>query len=330
MSYEFNEERRQAFLDQHNCILGKPAGQDVSSRRYFRVQRGEDIQILMEAVPDKVGDDWPGHKMSDFVELGNYLRGQGLRTPEIYDVDYDGGYMLLEDFGDMSFKRAAEERRASQEELYGLATDGLIKIRDMTDIPDLPEYYEGRVHNSHKHIITHAIPHMRGVPNEIGLEEQYLSIWNDIESALEPCKRSFMHIDYHGENLMLIERAQGLNRCGIIDYQEAMIGPCAYDLVNLLEDARIDVPMDIRHAMIERYCAGMNAQERETFENWYRILGTQFHCRVLGLFIRLVHHDGVEKYRPFIPILQKHLHHGLEHPILAPLKAFFNDLGVEF
>lgn len=330
MSNPFNAPRRQAFLDLHNGTLGKSAGQDVSSRRYFWVERGGETQILMEAIPDKIGDDWPGHKMSDFVRIGKFLRAHNLHTPEIYEVDYEGGYMLLEDFGDLSFKRAAEDGVQSREALYTIATDTLIKIRALNDLPDLPDYYKGRIHAAHKDIIKGAIPHYTNHTNLDELETEYLNIWHKIEAQYPPCPQSFMHIDYHGENLMWLPAEEGNNRCGIIDYQEAMIGPCAYDLVNLLEDARIDVPMDIRTAMIARYCADMTAEEREIFTTSYRILGTQFHCRVLGLFIRLVHAEGKEKYRPFIPVLEKHLRDGLQNPILAPLKQFFDDLGMAF
>ncbi len=330
MTHPFDVKRRQEFLDLHNCTLGKPAGQDVSSRRYFWVGRNNRTEILMEAIPDKIGDNWPGHKMSDFVRIGEFLRANTLHTPEIYEVDYEGGYMLLEDFGDISFKRAAEEGTQSREDLYALATDTLIKICDLNDLPALPNYYKGRIHASHKDIIKGAIPHYSSHTNLDALEAEYLKIWREIEKTYPPCPQSFMHIDYHGENLMWLPAEEGTNRCGIIDYQEAMIGPCAYDLVNLLEDARIDVPMDIRTKMIDRYCATMTAEEREIFTAWYRILGTQFHCRVLGLFIRLVHSEGKEKYRPFIPVLEKHLREGLQNPILAPLKRFFDALALDF
>jgi len=330
MSYEFDEAKRQAYLDKHGCNIIKSAGKDVSSRRYFHVECKGKPAILMEAIPDAIGDSWPGHKMCDYVKLGNYLREHGLRTPEIYDVDFEGGYMLLEDFGEMFFAKAAEQGAVSREELYALAVDVLKKMQALTDYPELPAYYEGRIHASHKHIITQALPFLRGEDNPEGLVEQYEDIWRGIESRYPPCPQSFMHIDFHAENLMWLPDAQGTDRCGILDYQEAMIGPCAYDLANLLEDARIDVPQDIRDAMMDRYCEGMSAGEREVFEAWFRILATQFHCRVLGLFIRLVHQEGVEKYRPFIPVLRAHLRRGLQNPVLQPLKAFFDDLAVDF
>lgn len=331
MDCQFDTHRRQVFLEKYCCTLGQPAGQDVSSRRYFWVERSNgDTHILMEAIPDKIGDNSPGHKMSDFVRLGRYLRSHQIYTPEIYEVDYEGGYMLLENFGDMSFKRAAEEGVQSWDTLYGLATDILIKMRHLKDLPELPEYYKGRIHASHKDIISSAILHYTNAGNIKELEREYLDIWATIESQYPACPQSFMHIDYHGENLMWLNAAQGTNKCGVIDYQEAMIGPCAYDLVNLLEDARINVPMDLRAQMIDRYCADMSAEERQIFEAYYRILGTQFHCRVLGLFTRLVHIQGKEKYRPFIPVLEKHLRNGLKSPILKPLKQFFDSLGVMF
>jgi aminoglycoside/choline kinase family phosphotransferase len=328
----FDETRRAAFLSSHGYTLGEAAGQDVSSRRYFRIHSKTDnsVKILMESMPDSAAGASEGHKMADFVRIADYLIQNGLRAPVVDTVDHDGGYMILEDFGTMSFKRAGEESLWPREALYALAADVLVKMRALTDLPDLPEYYDSRIHAGHRDIITYAVPYYTAHQASEDLHGEYWGLWEKIENSLPPCPSGFMHIDYHGENLMVLKDTESTDQCGIIDFQEAMIGPCAYDLVNLLEDARIDVPMDIRTAMIEQYCTGMTADERETFMAWYRILGTQFHCRVLGLFVRLGYLEGNAKYAAFIPILQKHLREGLSDPLLAPIKRFFTKLGLDF
>src|SRR5690606_39152237 len=117
---------------------------------------------------------------------------------------------------------------------------------------------------------------------------------------------------------------------GILDFQGAMAGPMPYDLANLLEDARVDVPGDLRAAMLARYCADMSVQEEQDFRVWYRVLATQFHCRVAGQFIRLSVRDGKERYRAYIPRVAGYIRAGLRDPVLKPLKDWFDGQGIDF
>ena len=142
--------------------------------------------------------------------------------------------------------------------------------------------------------------------------------------------RGFLHIDYHFENLMWVGGKQALARCGVLDFQGAMTGPVPYDLANLLEHARVDVPMDLRMTMMDRYCRTMSSEERETFQNWYRVLATQFHCRVIGQFIRLAVHDDKTRYLSMIPRVAGYINEGLKDPVLAPLAQWFSDHEIDF
>ena len=139
-----------------------------------------------------------------------------------------------------------------------------------------------------------------------------------------------MHIDYHFENLMWMDKKQALARCGVLDFQGAMTGPVPYDLANLLEDARIDVPADLRTTMMDRYCRTMSPEERDVFRSWYRVLATQFHCRVIGQFIRLAVHDDKTRYLSMIPRVAGYIREGLKDPVLAPLAQWFADHEIDF
>ena len=324
--FESRASLRRDFLSRHGWAGARisPVGEDCAFRRYLRLTRGGQTAILMEAVPDGHAIATPGHNILDFVRIGAYLRSLGLHPPEIYEADEKSGYLLLEDFGDTSFK-AAMAGGADRAELYALATDALSHLRTHTragDI-DLPDYYASHVHTGRRRIVDWYMPALHGAKNPDGLVEEYLAVWDGIEKSLPPCPRGFLHIDYHVENLMWLPQAAGLNRCGILDFQGAMTGPLPYDLANLLEDARIDVPPEMRSAMLARYCAGMNPGEKENFENWYRVLATQFHCRVAGQFIRLAVKDGKTRYLAHLPRVAGYLREGLEHPVLSPLKSWF-------
>ncbi|MBU0859485.1 MAG: phosphotransferase [Alphaproteobacteria bacterium] len=308
-----------------------PVGEDSAFRRYFRLTRGTESVILMESVPDGNAIATPGHNMIDFVRISAYLRSIGLCTPQVYDVDDANGYLLLQDFGDISFK-AAMDKQAGRDDLYALATDVLAHLRRSADVDDidLPSYEASHVHTGRRRAVDWYMPAVLKQRNEDGLAEEYLRVWDSIEAGLPPCPRGFLHIDYHFENLMWRPGVTGLERCGILDFQGAMSGPQPYDLANLLEDARVDVPADLRAAMLDRYCADMSAAENDAFRAWYRILATQFHCRVVGQFIRLLVRDGKDRYVAHIPRVAGYIRDGLQDPVLAPLKAWFDAQGVDF
>lgn len=309
-----------------------PVGEDCAFRRYFRLRKGDGkTAVLMEAVPDDAPMATPGHKIGDFIRIGYYLRKIGLNTPAVYDADETTGYVLMEDFGDTSFK-TAREQGADNEALYGLATDVLsaLAAEAAESTIDLPDYYASHVHKGRQRVVDWFMPAVRQEANPDGLVESYLAVWQKIEQDLPPCPQGFLHIDYHAENLMYLPSRKGLFRCGILDFQGAMRGPVPYDLANFLEDVRIDVPEDIRHGMLARFCRDMTAEERESFMAWYRILAMQFHCRVAGQFIRLAVRDGKPRYLAYLPRVCRYIREGLSDPVLTPLAAWFAAQGIDF
>lgn len=338
---------RMSFLERHAWHEAEmtPIGDDSAFRRYFRLRKGAYTIVLMEAVPDGESFATPGHSLRDFARIGAYLRDIGVNAPHLYAVDETNGYMLLDDFGDTSFKIAAGQG-TDKNELYGLATDVLSHLRRnaQPDAITLPDYYASHVHTGRRRIVDWYMPALLEAANAEGLAESYLAVWGEIEAGLPPCPRGFLHIDYHFENLMwlalpsqpspLWEEGKGggaaLQRCGILDFQGAMTGPLPYDLANLLEDARVDVPENLRWMMLGRYCDGMTGPEMEAFEKWYRVLATQFHCRIAGQFIRLAVRDGKDRYLQHLPRVARYLREGLEHPVLAPLKKWFDANGAGF
>lgn len=311
----------------------EPVGEDSAFRRYCRLHHpdGHSV-ILMEAVPDGHPLATPGHSLLDFVRLSAYLRHIGLNAPEVFEADDVDGYLLLADFGDVSFKRAFDTGVESREALYGLAVDTLAWLRAHAREEDvaLPDYYRSHVHTGRRRLIDWYVPAALGRQNPDEMVAEYLSVWDGIEAQLPPVPRGFLHIDYHFENLMLVPGATGLARCGVLDFQGAMAGPVPYDLANLLEDARIDVPEDLRKSMIDRYTQDMNAAEDAAFRAWYRVLATQFHCRVMGQFIRLAVRDGKPRYMAMLPRVAAYIRAGLKDPVLAPLAAWLGGQGVDF
>lgn len=289
-------------------------GQDGSSRRYTRVAKKDRSAILMEAS----GEETPGHSISDFLQVGEWLNSIGLKAPDIYEVGED--FLLLEDFGDVSFKKALDQGHDPRE-LYGLAAEVLDFLSERGCPLKLPDYYESHVHERHRQIIDWYVPAVRKEQNPEDLLDLYSSVWSDIEDSLPSCPQGFVHVDFHAENLMLLGEEKGIRRCGILDFQGAMVGPAPYDFGNLLEDARMDLPEDVRQEILQ--------SRSDEFLAHYRVLTTQFHCRVIGQFIKMAIEDNKTQYLQYVPRVSSYIAKAIEDPVLKPLKQFFEDIKLD-
>lgn len=303
---------------------------DGSARCYFRLEKESgETAILMEAVPDGHELSTIGHKTKDFDRIARFLAKHDCRVPEIYQADHEHGLLLLEDFGDTSFK-ALIEQSGNEDDLYGLATDCLAGFKKLpiSGLPPLPAFFGSHVHEGRRRLADWYAPAVLGRVNPNGFVKHFIKIWDDIEASVPAPQMGFMHIDFHVENLMWLE--QGSNHCGVIDFQGAMYGPLAYDLGNILEDPRNEISRDLRLQMLERYCHDMNVQDKELFMLWYRILATQFHCRVLGQFIKLAIVAGKTQYLQYLPRLCRYITDHLSDPVLRPLKNWCEIHGLDF
>ena len=289
-------------------IFIAPVAQDGSSRSYSRIEKDGHSAIYM----DCAGSATAANDISDFISIGKWLNSTGLNAPDIYEQGQD--YLIIEDFGSTTFKKALASQNAG--ELYALAVDVLNHLRSQKEMPVLPDYYESNVHKGRQRIIDWYAPLVRHQKNPPGFAEEYLAVWNEIEKSLSPAPQGFVHGDFHLENLMWVPDEKGIKRCGIIDFQGAMHGPGAYDLGNLLEDVRIDVPEDVRSHYLDAH--------DDDFKARYRILTTQFHGRVLGQFIKLAAKDHKTGYLQYMPRVQVLIQRALQEPLLQPLKEFLD------
>lgn len=323
-------ERRDEFIRSRGWKFVASVGGDCSSRRYFRIKQGDDTAVLMESVPDDSPDALPGHKIGDFLRIGEWLRLNDLHAPEIYEAEPDRGFVIMEDLGDISFRKALE-KKSNPVPVYMMATDFLIRLRECrVDDIDLPEFSGSRVHVGRRRLVDWYLPFVREEKNSDGLAGEFEKAWQEVEASLEPCEDVFSHIDYHLDNLMWTPMNEGIGCVGIIDFQGAMRGAAAYDVANLLEDARATVPENIRKEMLIRYCHSMNAQDRDNFLRWYRVSATQFHCRVIGQFVKIAVNEGRFEYLKFLPVLASYLKEGLKDPVLKPVKDWFDDQRLDF
>jgi len=297
-----------------------PQGQDWASRRYFRVRTPDHTFILMEAVPDHIQTATMGHKLSAFIKVDEFLHHHGIHAPEIIAEDEQEGYLLLEDFGDTSV-HAAVEHGGDKLKLYAAATDVLIAMRDKLPCNDLdlPKYKDSYIRKGRQRIVDWYIPATRREKNSDDLLAGYLAAWDEVAAKLPAPPVGFIHGDYHLQNLMLLPDGS----CGVLDFQDAMWGPLPYDLANLLESIRVDVPRDVYDAMMKRYGGD------EVFQAWFRVMATQFHCRIIGQVLRLAIVSGKNELLQFMPRIQNYIVEGLKDPVLAPLAKWMKEQKVD-
>lgn len=299
---------------------------DVSPREYFRgVKDGRKCVLML--YPQ--ANDANRAELFDFIRIAEWLNSNGIKSPELIEKNEEKCLALFEDLGEVSFGRALHKNILSPNDLYAMATDVLCVLRDVQPLT-LPFYRDGRVHENRRQLIDYYVTFLRGVRADEAMVQDFLAVWDGIEVELPPCPQGFVHGDFHLENVIYRPDEQGLKRCGVIDFQDALCGPLPYDLVNLLEDARVSVAQDIKVAMVSRYCANMSEGEQQVFRSWYRVLAAQFHGRVLGLFIKLAAEQGRDSYLIHIERLQNYMVESLNDPLLAPLKAWFEKEGVDF
>jgi N-acetylmuramate 1-kinase len=298
-----------------------PLAGDASARRYLRLARGDERAILMDS-PNPAEDVVP------FIAIADILRGLGLSAPEIKAAKPDDGLLLLEDFGDGTFTRLIAQG-ADTTALYRLAVDALAVIhRDFR--PEhaaaitLPRYDADLFIDQVMLLADVYVPAALGrdltAPERSELEQAWRSL---VPDAVE-IGTSLMHRDYHVDNLMRLPGRQGAAACGLLDFQNAGLGPITYDLVSLLEDARRDVPTSLATAMIDHYFAKFPGLDRDAFRRSYAVLGAVRHTRIVAVFARLHLCHGKSEYLQHLPRVWRLLEAKLAEPALAPVRDWFD------
>ena len=298
----------------------RPMGADWSQRRYERLVRGAASAVLMDA---------PGAaaaQVAPFVRIGRLLRDQDLRAPEILAQDLPAGLLLLEDFGDDSHAALLESGTAP-DRLYEAATDVLIHIHrqfDAATAPDLPRYDAGRFREQVMLFADAYLPAALNRPVS-GAERSGLAhAWDEVLRHAVAGPQSLLLRDYHPGNLMRIP-GDGARGVGLLDFQDGGIGPVAYDLVSLLEDARRDVPERVQRAMLARYRAAFPDGDAAGFEHSYAVLGAIRHARIIGRVAELAS-AGTARQLDFLPRVWHQLEAKLAGPALAPVRQWIDRL----
>jgi tRNA threonylcarbamoyl adenosine modification protein YjeE len=318
---------------------------DASIRSYARLNQGGTNFILMNSPrrPDgpPIYDGKPysaavhlAEDVKPFVAIGGALRARGLSAPEIHHADPDGGFLITEDLGQAVFFEGDPPRPMPYR--YEAATDMLAELHREAlpeTLPLTPQAnYSIPVFDTNALLVEIGLmPEWylpdRGVALSESSRKEFVAMWRELlETSVSPA-RTWVLRDFHSPNLIWLEKREGIRRVGLIDFQDTVLGSPAYDLVSLLQDARLDVPEMLELTLLSRYIKARRAADERfdagAFAATYAIMSAQRNTRLLGTFARLNRRDGKPQYRRHQPRIWTYLTRSLEHPALASIKAWY-------
>lgn len=280
----------------------EPLAGDASFRRYFRVRRGDESWVLMDAPPDK-------EDVAPFLSVRGWMADAGLTVPALLAEDKEAGFLLLGDFGDETWARAL----AGGEALAPMMTDALRQLHALqaVSVPaDLPVFDTARMRRECDLYLDWYLPRVAGTVPDAEARASFHAALAPILAAIEALPRVAVHLDYHSRNLMLPPEGLPL---GVIDFQDAVAGPVTYDLASLLYDCYQDYAEETRSDWSLRFFEALPDSLRQAFadgEGWHRIVrltAFQRHIKAIGIFARLAHRDGKRQFLDEIPLTRRHL-----------------------
>ncbi|MCG8325996.1 MAG: phosphotransferase [Thiotrichales bacterium] len=270
----------------------EPASEDASFRKYFRVFSAAGTFILMDAPPDR-------ESCEAFIDITLRLRAAGINAPEIHRQDQQQGFLLLTDLGQHQYLQVLDESNAD-----GLYTDAIATLHRMQNesaVAGLPEYDAALLRDEMQLFSDWLLDRHLGLALNAKQAADLETVYDVLlASALEqPCV--FVHRDYHSRNLMVTAE----HNPGVLDYQDAVLGPVCYDIVSLLKDCYICWPLERRLDWLQRFYSGCSllngSVDYSVVRRWFDLMGVQRHLKASGIFCRLHHRDGKAGFLHDVP-----------------------------
>lgn len=284
------------------------ASADASFRRYFRVTRGEQTWIAMDAPPDK-------EDMRPYISIASMLVDVGVNAPRVLERDLQLGFLLNSDLGSRTYLMDLDAG-ADADRLYEDAIAALVRIqaRGLRHAAQLPPYDDALLRREMALFPDWFCGRHLGLPLEGDDAVAMAGIFDVLSAEALKQPRVFVHRDYHSRNLMVGDGARHGANPGILDFQDAVLGPVTYDLVSLLRDCYVAWPQERVDGWVARFRrdaqregVGVAASEEE-FRRWFDLMGAQRHLKAIGIFARLWHRDGKPGYLKDIPRTLNYVH----------------------
>ena len=291
---------------------------DASFRQYYRATKSDTSYAVMDCPPEK-------ENLESFLLITEKLKNAKLNVPEIFEVNREKGFLVMTDLGDNLYSK-----KLNDETVYCLYTDALeaiVKMQtkvDCSELKDFDKYYE---EENNLFIDWFLKKHLK-TELDAALEKEITLEFNKINSIIKSIPKTFVHRDYHSRNLLITDT----NNPGIIDYQDAVIGPVTYDLVSLLKDCYVSWNDGLIEDMLESFFNRMKSNTINNisdFRYWFEITGLQRHIKAIGIFSRLNYRDNKNSYLKDIPRTYTYIEKVLtKYEELSGLNKIFSDLEV--
>ncbi len=330
-----------------------PLPGDASTRRYARLALGGRNAMLMDQPQAGEGATAPagaseetrralgynavarlaGADCARFAAAASWLRARGLAAPDVYAADHGQGFVILEDLGDALFAEVLSDG-GDEKTLYEAAVEVLARLH-AKDAPaslssDKPLFaYDQTALLAETDLMTEwFLPLALGRAATQEEIAEHRRLWREVLAGTADGRQVFVHRDYHAENLLWLPERNGLARVGMIDFQDAVAGSAAYDLISLIEDARRTVSPELAETATRHYLAAMKQQGSPVDEAQFRhemaVMAAQRNAKIVGVFARLYTRDGKARYLAFLPRVWGYLARDLSHPAMAGLQAWYD------
>lgn len=326
-----------------------PFAGDASARIYETVTLpGQPVRILMDSprlmLGPPVRDGKPyaeiahsAQTVAAFVGVGTALKKGGVTVPSIYAADLEQGFLLIEHLGNGAFlDPVGKPISARYEEAARLLA--AIHVQKWPDAMEtgygvvhyLPPFDRAAMMIETELLVDWYVPYANGAPASDKLRAEFERLWNAAFDRIADCETSILLRDYHSPNIVWRDDRVGHDRLGVLDFQDAMRGPTAYDLASLAMDARVNVSPEIERAAFEAYCnarAEDTTFNRDAFDLAFATMAAQRNSKILGIFVRLDRRDGKPHYLKLLPRIRDYLARALAHPGLAELRNLYMKHG---
>jgi tRNA threonylcarbamoyl adenosine modification protein YjeE len=321
---------------------------DASARSYEIVEDDGQPLVLMNSprlvLGPPVRDGKPyaeiahtAQSVSAFVAIDHALKAGGVAVPEIFAADLNEGFLLIEHLGSGSFLdggKPVAERYAAAAELLAMmhgrkwpsrmeAAKGVHHV--------VPPFDRDAMMIEAELLVDWYIPFLTGKPAHNKFRSGFENVWNPAFERLEGAEKTLMLRDFHSPNLIWRAERHGHDRIGVLDFQDALIGPSAYDLASLAMDARVTVSPEIERSTYDAYVAARRSAgpfDEAGFSEAYAAMAAQRNSKILGIFVRLNERDGKPDYLRHLPRIRAYLGRALAHPAFAGLKDFYSRNGL--
>jgi len=322
---------------------------DASARAYERILvSGEPTRILMDSARHKPGPilqdgkyyQQLAHLAEDvipFVAIDRDIRQKGFSAPDIYESDLDAGILLIEDLGsdgilDADGRPIAERNLESVRVLAHLHAQPVTRDISLGTVNHhIPDFDRSAMKIETSLLLDWYLPWKRGEKASDAERHGYFAVWDHLIDLMASSEKKLLLRDFHSPNIIWRGERSGFERIGIIDFQDSMIGPTAYDVASITQDARVTIEPELRDAMLSLYCAERNALgtfDEPTFRRDWHLMSAQRNCKLVGIWVRLMQRDGKPFYMKHMPRTFSYLEVALQHEALAPLRDWCIKAGI--